>query len=44
MAPPRTYKIDDPETWFTLPGNIVMKPPGKERQYFITWLAIWPII
>jgi len=44
IAPPRTYKIDGLETWFTLPGNRVMKPPGKERQLLVTWLAIWPVI
>ena len=44
VAPPRTYKIDGLETWFTLPGNRVMKPPKKERQYFVIWLAIWPVI
>lgn len=44
IVPPRVYTVNGLETWFTLPGNRVMKPPKKERQYFVTWLAVWPLL
>jgi len=44
IAPPRTYMVNGLETWFTLPGNRVMKPPKKERQMIVTWLAVFPVL
>jgi antibiotic biosynthesis monooxygenase (ABM) superfamily enzyme len=44
IAPPKRYRVNGLETWFTLPGNNILKPPPRHRQYFVTWLAVWPVI
>ena len=44
IVPPRVYTVNGLETWFTLPGNRVMKPPKKKRQMLVTWLAVFPLL
>lgn len=44
IAPPKVYTVNGLETWFTLPGNRVMKPPEKKRQMIVTWLAVFPLL
>ncbi|WP_421908610.1 antibiotic biosynthesis monooxygenase [Methanolacinia petrolearia] len=44
IAPPKRYAVNGLETWFTLPGNNIIKPPKRHRQFMVTWLAVWPIL
>ena len=43
IAPPGTQVITGLETWFTLPGQNVLKPPTKARQAAVTWIAALPV-
>ena len=43
IAPPSTQVITGLETWFTLPGQNVLKPPTKARQAAVTWIAALPV-
>lgn len=43
IAPPRTEVLTGLETWFTLPGQHVLKPPTKARQAVVTWIAALPV-
>ena len=43
IAPPRTELLTGLETWFTLPGQNVLKPPTKARQAVVTWIAALPV-
>lgn len=43
IAPPQTKEITGLETWFTLPGQNVLKPPTKFRQAVVTWFAVLPV-
>ena len=43
IAPPATKEITGLETWFTLPGQNVVKPPTKVRQAVVTWFAVLPV-
>jgi uncharacterized protein len=43
IAPPSTQVITGLETWFTLPGQNVLKPPTKTRQAVVTWIAALPV-
>jgi len=43
IAPPRTELLTGLETWFTLPGQNVLKPPTKARQAVVTWVAALPV-
>jgi len=43
IAPPRTEVLTGLETWFTLPGQNVLKPPTKARQAVVTWIAALPV-
>ena len=43
IAPPATREITGLETWFTLPGQNIFKPPTKARQAVVTWLAVLPV-
>jgi antibiotic biosynthesis monooxygenase (ABM) superfamily enzyme len=43
IAPPRTELLSGLETWFTLPGQNVLKPPTKARQAVVTWIAALPV-
>jgi antibiotic biosynthesis monooxygenase (ABM) superfamily enzyme len=43
IAPPRTELLTGLETWFTLPGQNVLKLPTKARQTVVTWIAALPV-
>lgn len=43
IAPPETKVISGLETWFTLPGQKVVRPPTKFRQAVVTWCAALPV-
>jgi antibiotic biosynthesis monooxygenase (ABM) superfamily enzyme len=43
IAPPDTQKLSGLETWFTLPGQNVLRPPTKARQAVVTWCAALPV-
>jgi len=43
IAPPGTHVLSGLETWFTLPGQNVFRPPTKARQAVITWCAALPV-
>ena len=43
IAPPRMEVLTGLETWFTLPGQNVLKPPTKARQAVVTWIAALPV-
>jgi antibiotic biosynthesis monooxygenase (ABM) superfamily enzyme len=43
IAPPCTELLTGLETWFTLPGQNVLKPPTKARQAVVTWIAALPV-
>lgn len=43
IAPPDTRTLSGLETWFTLPGQNVLKPPTKARQAVVTWCAALPV-
>lgn len=43
IAPPGTRTLSGLETWFTLPGQNVLKPPTKARQAVVTWCAALPV-
>jgi len=43
IAPARMKVLSGLETWFTLPGQHVLKPPAKARQAFVTWIAALPV-
>lgn len=43
IAPPRTEVLTGLETWFTLPGQNILKPPTKARQAAVTWVAALPV-
>jgi len=43
IAPPGTQTLSGLETWFTLPGQNVLKPPTKARQAVVTWCAALPV-
>ena len=43
IAPPRTEVLTGLETWFTLPGQNILKPPTKARQAAVTWIAALPV-
>jgi hypothetical protein len=43
IVPPRTEVLTGLETWFTLPGQNVLKPPTKAHQAVVTWIAALPV-
>jgi uncharacterized protein len=43
IAPPRTEVLTGLETWFTLPGQHILKPPSKSRMAAVTWVAVLPV-
>jgi uncharacterized protein len=43
IAPPRTEVLTGLETWFTLPGQHVVRPPTKARMAIVTWIAVLPV-
>jgi antibiotic biosynthesis monooxygenase (ABM) superfamily enzyme len=43
ITPPGTQTLSGLETWFTLPGQNVLKPPTKARQAVVTWCAALPV-
>lgn len=43
IAPPRTEVLSGLETWFTLPGQHVLRPPTKARMAAVTWIAVLPV-
>jgi uncharacterized protein len=43
IAPPRTEVLTGLETWFTLPGQHVIRPPTKARMAVVTWIAVLPV-
>lgn len=43
IAPPETKAISGLETWFTLPGQKVVRPPTKLCQAVVTWCAVLPV-
>jgi hypothetical protein len=43
IAPPGTRTLSGLETWFTLPGQNVLRPPTKARQAVVTWCAALPV-
>jgi hypothetical protein len=43
IAPPHTEELSGLETWFTLPGQNVLRPPTKARQAVVTWIAALPV-
>ncbi|MBP2134480.1 antibiotic biosynthesis monooxygenase (ABM) superfamily enzyme [Methanomicrobium sp. W14] len=40
VSPPDFYTVSGLESWFTLPGNRILKPPRKYKQAAVTWLAV----
>ncbi|MFA4861066.1 antibiotic biosynthesis monooxygenase [Methanoregula sp.] len=43
IAPPHMEVLTGLETWFTLPGQHVVKPPKRYRQAIVTWIAVFPL-
>jgi hypothetical protein len=43
IAPSQMKVLTGLETWFTLPGQNVLKPPTKARQAVVTWIAALPV-
>lgn len=43
IAPPETRTLSGLETWFTLPGQNLLRPPTKTRQAVVTWCAALPV-
>jgi uncharacterized protein len=43
IAPPRMEVLTGLETWFTLPGQHVVKPPKRFKQAVISWIAVFPL-
>jgi antibiotic biosynthesis monooxygenase (ABM) superfamily enzyme len=43
IAPPGMNVLTGLETWFTLPGQHVVRPPKKHRQAIVTWIAVLPL-
>jgi len=43
IAPPSMEMLTGLETWFTLPGQHVVKPPKRYRQAIVTWIAVFPL-
>ncbi len=44
IAPPATRTLTGLETWFTLPGQEVVKAPKKYRQAIVTWIGALPVV
>ncbi|WP_321506825.1 antibiotic biosynthesis monooxygenase [uncultured Methanoregula sp.] len=43
IAPPRMEVLTGLETWFTLPGQHVVKSPKRYKQAIISWIAVFPL-
>src|SRR5258708_28393110 len=41
--PRRLQKVTGLETWFTLPGQMTMKPPPRWKMVIATMIGIYPI-
>jgi uncharacterized protein len=43
IASPGTQTLSGLETWFTLPGQKILRPPTRARQAVVTWCAALPV-
>ena len=43
-TPPSVHTLSGLETWFSLPGPVVIPPPPKYKMAVVSWCAIFPII
>jgi antibiotic biosynthesis monooxygenase (ABM) superfamily enzyme len=43
-APPEEQKLSGMDTWFTLPGGRVVRPPAQWKMWLLSMAGIYPII